>query len=190
MNAGLIQRLRRGWGNETYSAPSSFLERIAALARNTGGPILECGSGCSTALLGLLAGSRGVEVWSLEHDPRWLKETETRLRRYRIGGVRLVLAPLRSFGDFTWYDAPAGPPFPDRFTLVVCDGPPSMSTQGGRYGLLPLMGHRFAAGTEILLDDARRPEDRAVIDRWISERPLRMELDEAAGRGIAHLTVA
>ena len=185
----LIEQLRQGWGNDNYSAPDTFLQRVAVRARNTRGPILECGTGCSTLLLGLLAGSRGVEVWSLEHDPRWLEAMEDQLKRFRVEGVHLVLAPLRSFGDFDWYDAPANPSLPDRFTVVVCDGPPSLTTAGGRYGLMPVLGDRLVPGTEILLDDAARPEEKAVIGRWTVERPLRVELDEDAGRGIAHLVV-
>jgi hypothetical protein len=185
----LIEQLRHGWGNDNYSAPNSFLQRIAVRARNTRGPILECGTGCSTLLLGLLAGSRGVEVWSLEHDPHWLKATEAQLKRFRIEGVHLVFAPLRSFEGFDWYDASVCPSLPDRFTVVVCDGPPSLTTAGGRYGLMPVLGDRLASGTEIFLDDAVRPGEKAVIGRWSSERPLRVDLDESAGRGIAHLIV-
>ncbi len=185
----LVAQLRFGWGNDRFSAPAEFLERVAERARNTGGPILECGSGCSTLFLGLLAGRTGVEVWSLEHDLDWLRATEARLRHFRVPGVRLVHAPLRPYGGFDWYEPPAEVRLPDRFTLVVCDGPPSLTTHGGRYGLLPVLGNRFPPGAEILLDDAARPEEQAVIERWGAERGLRVHLDEEAGRGIAHLTL-
>lgn len=185
---GLIEQLRYGWRNELYSAPGPFLERVADRARNTGGPILECGSGCSTLLLGLLAGARGVEVWSLEHEVDWLRATEERLRRFRVPNVHLLHAPLRSYGDFDWYGLPDETSLPDRFTVVVCDGPPR-TTAGGRYGLLPVLGDRFPPGTEVLVDDAARPEEREVIDRWSADRRLRAELDEMSGRGIAHLTL-
>jgi hypothetical protein len=189
LDPGLIAQLRFGWGNDRFSAPAPFLERVAERARNTGGPILECGSGSSTLFLGLLAGARGVEVWSLEHDLEWLRATEARLRQFRVPGVRLLHAPLRAYGDFSWYAPPAETPLPRRFTLVVCDGPPSRTTHGGRYGLLPVLGDRLPPGTEILLDDAARPEEQAVIERWSAERPIRAHLDEEAGRGIAHLTL-
>lgn len=184
----LIAQLRFGWQNELYSAPGPFLERVADRARNTGGPILECGSGCSTLLLGLLAGTRGVEVWSLEHDLDWLRATQARLERFRVPNVHLLHAPLRSYGEFDWYGLPDGTPLPDRFTVVVCDGPPG-TTLGGRYGVLPVLGDRFPPGTEVLLDDAARAVERSVVERWSAERPLRAHLDEAAGRGIAHLTL-
>jgi hypothetical protein len=189
LDPGLIAQLRFGWGNDRFSAPAPFLERVAKRARNTGGPILECGSGCSTLFLGLLAGTRGVEVWSLEHDLDWLRATAGRLRQFHVPGVRLLHAPLRSRGTFEWYAPPAEASLPSRFTLVVCDGPPGLTTHGGRYGLLPVLGDRFPPGTEVLLDDAARPEEQAVLERWSAERPIRAHLDEAAGRGIAHLTL-
>jgi len=189
LDSRLIVQLRYGWGNDRFSAPAPFLERVAERARNTGGPILECGSGCSTLFLGLLAGSRGVEIWSLEHEVDWLRATEARLRQFRVQGVRLLHAPLRSYGGFDWYAPPAEVSIPSRFTLVVCDGPPSLTTHGGRYGLLPVLGSRLPPGTEVLVDDAARPEEQAVIERWSAERPIRAHLDEEAGRGIAHLTL-
>lgn len=184
-----LECLRFGWGNPGFTAPVPFLERVAASARNTGGPILECGSGCSTLLLGLVAASRGVPVWSLEHDARWHETIADSLRRHSISGVHLLHAPLQSYGDFAWYAPPALTALPGRFTLVVCDGPPGTTTPGGRYGLLPVLGDRLGPGAEILLDDASREEERAVLARWASERPFRAVVDEGAGRGIAHLTL-
>lgn len=57
---------------------------------------------------------------------------------------------------------------PARFSLVLCDGPPG-NTPGGRYGLLPVLGHRLSPSVVILLDDAGRPDERAIADRWTAE---------------------
>jgi hypothetical protein len=183
-----LARLRTAWGNDAFTAPLRFLEVVADRARNTGGPILECGSGCSTLVLGLIAAVSGAEVWSLEHDPVWHQETRKRLDRCGLPDVRLIHAPLRSYGAYDWYAPPGELVLPDRFTVVVCDGPPSMGTRGGRYGLLPVLGDRLGPGTEILLDDASRDEEAAVIQRWSAERPFRLDVDRA-GRGIAHLVL-
>ena len=190
VDAELLASFRSSWGNDAWTAPLEFLQLVADRARNTGGPILECGSGCSTLLLGLVAASRGVEVWSLEHDDQWRQRIMEALRRLGIAGVRVLHAPLRSYGAYDWYDPPVELPLPERFTVVVCDGPPNGSTRGGRYGLLPVLGRRFGPGTELLLDDASREEEAAVIQRWAAERRFRLDVDRAAGRGIAHLIVA
>jgi hypothetical protein len=183
----LLARLRSAWGNDAFTAPLEFLEVVSDRAMNTGGPILECGTGCSTLVLGLVAAERGAEVWSFEHDAKWRQFTAAILADLGVSGVRILHTPLRSHGGFDWYEPPADVPLPERFTVVVCDGPPSTSTRGGRYGLLPVLGDRFGPGTEILLDDARRPEDAAVITRWAAERALRVDIDDEVGRGIAHL---
>ena len=173
---GLLAALRSGWGNEGFTADLYYLEEVARRAATTAGPVLECGSGLTTLVLGILAGRRGVETWSLEQDPVWFAPVAKALRRYRVFGVRLRLAPLRDYGDFLWYD----PPFaemPATFGLVVCDGPPG-STRGGRFGLMPVCGHRFSPDTVILLDDAARDNEFRTLCRWARQADLQVELRE------------
>src|SRR3954468_15119756 len=68
----MLTRLQAGWGNEGFAARTDYLEEVARRAVETPGPVLECGSGLTSILLGFLAGRRGVETWSLEHFPEWL----------------------------------------------------------------------------------------------------------------------
>ena len=51
-----------GWGNEAMSAREEFLEALYHHAWLTSGPILECGAGLSTHLLGLVAQQTGKAV--------------------------------------------------------------------------------------------------------------------------------
>lgn len=162
----LIERIQTGWGNEDYSAGLAYIEEILRQLDSTSGPVLECGSGLTTLILGLIAGRRGREVWALEHDPAWHAHVSHALARHGIAEVRLCLAPLHEYGSFSWY-APAED-LPRRFGLVVCDGPPEI-TPGGRYGLLPVAGDRMSAGSVILLDDASRESEMGVLERWKSE---------------------
>jgi hypothetical protein len=104
----------------------------------------------------------------LEHDRKWYEHTATALRRFRIEGVGLVLAPLRSYGEFSWYDVPLEK-MADRFSLVVCDGPPQKTTPGDRYGLLPVMGDRLGPGTVIFLDDVLTKGPDPVLSRWLEK---------------------
>lgn len=186
-NRRLLEKLREAWGNEGFSADLAFLDAVAAHAAATAGPVLECGSGLTTVLLGVLAGRRGVEVWSLEHDPAWFARTETVLWRHGVPGVRLCLAPLRDYGAFAWYDPPLDE-LPQTCRLVICDGPPAV-TPGGRYGLMPLLGRSLAAGAVVLLDDAARPSEVEVLGRWSSERDLRVERFDPSEGSFAVITV-
>jgi hypothetical protein len=184
----LLESLREAWANDGFSADIAFLEALVAHAAGTPGPVLECGSGLTTVLLGALAGRRGVEVWSLEHDPGWFARTETVLWRHQVPGVHLCLAPLRDYGAFTWYDPPLED-LPQAFTLVICDGPPAV-TPGGRYGLMPLLGDALAPDAVVLLDDAARPSEAAVLERWSRERALRVRRFDPREGAFAVITVA
>jgi hypothetical protein len=157
----VLERLAQSWGNGIYAAEPEYLNAVCRLALVTKGPILECGSGLTTLVLAALAGRRGIEIWSLEQDPRWQRRIMAAVRR--IGGVHVALAALRSYGEFDWYTLPHG--IPDGFRLVICDGPPGV-TRGGRYGLLPVMRSALAHHASVLLDDAQRPGEREVVTRW------------------------
>ena len=90
------------------------------------------------------------------------------MRRFQINGVELLLTPLRSYGEFSWYDIPLDQ-MPKRFGMVVCDGPPKKTTPGDRYGLLPIMRDRLGPGSVILLDDAEIHNPDRVLSRWLQE---------------------
>ena len=172
----LLKELQIGWGNESFAASYDYLEEVVIRARTTTGPILECGSGLTSLLLGVVAGQRGVEIWSLEHIPEWHARVAMTIRKHRIPRVHLHFAPLREYGGFSWYNPPLDV-LPDNFSLVVCDGPPG-TTHGGRYGLMPLLGNQLAAGALILLDDANRPGETETLSRWIAEENVSVVLRE------------
>lgn len=183
--ADLLEALSRAWGNEGFSANLPFLAEVATQAARAEAPILECGSGLTTIVLGLLAGRRGVPVHTLEQMPDWFAQISTVLQRHRIPGVQLHLTPLIEYGSFEWYELPKVE-WPSEFRLVVCDGPPNL---GGRYGLLPLVGSQLPAGAIILFDDATHPDEILVRQRWRAERRLHEEVHEAPGRAYAVLTL-
>jgi hypothetical protein len=160
----LLGELVHGWGN-TWSAQHEYLDACLREARVTTGPILECGSGLSTLLIGAVAQSRGTRVWSLEHDPKWAERIQKYLHKYRIFSVTVALAPIRSYGDFDWYSLPSLQTLPGKISMVICDGPPG-GTRGGRYGLVPVMLDKLRHDCVLLLDDGARQEEREIATRW------------------------
>ena len=170
----LIAKLVTTWANEGFSALDEFIFALIRQARQTPGPILECGSGLSTLLLGLEAQRRGGKVWTLEHHPIWANRMRSELRTWGINSVEVCDAPLRRQGDFAWYDAPLKR-MPTDFSLVVCDGPPG-DTLGGRYGMLPIMRRHLRPGCVILLEDYQRPEEQAAAARWVEETGPSLEI--------------
>jgi hypothetical protein len=181
----LLLALYSAWGNEGFSAVPEFLEEIAARAVTTPGPILECGSGVSTLLLGLLAGRRGVVTWTLEHHGAWHARVAAALDAQRIPGVRLCLAPLVDRGAYAWYALPRD--LPPRFDLVVCDGPPG-ETPGGRYGLVPELQGRLPVGSTILLDDTARAAEADTARRWAAEGGFDLDFGARPNGSFAILT--
>lgn len=171
-NDWIWQDLVEGWDDKRWSVGVEYLDAIAEAAGAERGPILECGSGLTTLVLAAVTEQTGSSVWTLEHDAGCFARVASRLRRLRLE-VDLRCTPLRDYGDFDWYDV--DPSTLPSFSLVVCDGPPKR-TRGGRFGLLPVLGDRLAAGCVILLDDAARSEEREVMARWAAERPLHYEV--------------
>jgi len=184
--ASTLQDLIYGWGNEGWSAQDEYIRTILRSAWKSRGPILECGSGLSTLLLGLVAQQTGCFVWSLEHDPFWARKVQEALKRHGIRSVKVCLAGLQSFGSYSWY-AISENQLPRDFDLVVCDGPPG-DTPGGRYGLLPQMKGRLRAECTILLDDAERAEEKEVLERWARELGSEFEIIGSA-KPFARMTV-
>ncbi len=171
--AHLVRDLIYGWSNEYWSALEDYLLACIGHAFTTPGPILECGSGLSTIVVGAIAKQRGVAVWTLEHDSEWATRVKNHLDRYALDSVVVCTTPLRDYGSFAWYDPPL-PSMPRDFALVVCDGPPAAG-KGGRYGLAPVMNGNLKTGCIILLDDADRDDEREVARRW--ERDLRAKAE-------------
>ena len=155
-----------GWGADGWAASGDYIHDCIASFLNDPGPILECGSGITTILLGELAQNQGTEIWALEHDEQWGQYTRDHSRLLGIDAIQLAVKPLRSYGSFDWYDPPLEQ-MPSRFKLVVCDGPPG-STLGGRYGLVAVM-RDYIRGATILLDDVNRDDELEIAKRWASE---------------------
>jgi len=163
----VLDQLVSGWGNPGWSGHAEYLQACIVHAFNCTGPILECGSGLTTLLVGHVARLRGLGLWSLEHMPEWAARVQRSLDRYGITSVRLWRVPIQNHGQVDWYDAPLHA-MPQQFSLVICDGPPA-STRGGRYGLSVVLRQRLAADCTVLLDDASRTEETRVAAQWASE---------------------
>lgn len=163
----LLRQLVGGWSNRWYSANTNLLDAILDWLPKTSGPILECGSGLSTLLLAAAAAQSGRTVISLENNAAWacrvLSAVPAHLRPY----ASVKLAPIGDFGDFEWYSVKPED-LPSSIGLVICDGPPG-TTRGGRYGLAPVLARSLAAGCIVILDDAQRPGEREVMQRWQSD---------------------
>ena len=171
----LLAELVYGWGNAGWSARGEYLTACVQHALAADGPVLECGSGLSTLLIGSIAQRRGLAHHALEHHPGWAETVQESLDRYKIESVVVHTAPLKDYGRFAWYDPPLDA-LADHFALVLCDGPPS-ETKGGRSGLLPVLRDRIGPGSVLLIDDVTRSHEAELARCW------KVELGAASQRG-------
>lgn len=166
-----------GWGNEKWTAQERYLAEVVRSAERTKGPIIECGSGLTTVLMGAVSARTGVRVDALEHTPEWRDRVNASLREYGIDGVTVHSGPLRDFGEYDWYDAPLAL-LPSAVRLIVCDGPPA-STRGGRCGMMPVLKSKLAPGCVVLLDDLIRDAERGLVRDWIRDYGATAKVHEA-----------
>lgn len=142
--------------------------------------IVELGSGISSVVLARLLRERGGGyLTSLEHDPSWLRLVASQLEREGLGDfARLVEAPLvphpLGLGGAPWYAEDAVDALPAAGTdLLLVDGPPGYGAgmERSRYPALPALADRLAPGALVILDDADRPGEREILERWEQELP-------------------
>jgi len=156
--------------------------------------IIEFGSGTSTLLfakaLVVQARTRGEpESWkahllsrrvlTLEHDLNYHESTRQLLAANGVSdSVELVHTPLVDWhddnGTYLYYDCDAvlqkvaaalGPE--KARILVLVDGPPGATCANARYPAVPHVFNRLARHhIDVVLDDAGRPEEKAVIELW------------------------
>ena len=67
----VVSDLVYGWDNGTWSAGEEYLLTCLKTALKTDGPILECGSGLTTIVIGAMAQKLGKIVYSLERMETW-----------------------------------------------------------------------------------------------------------------------
>jgi predicted O-methyltransferase YrrM len=145
------------------------------------GPVVECGSGISTvAIARLLAQGPERRLVSLEHDRIHAERVRAALAEAGVAERAAVIeAPLEphplAAEGCDWYAAErlAGLPVTGVGLLLV-DGPPAgePGRERARYPALPALLPRLAAGAAVVLDDAERPGERRVLERWRRETGL------------------
>ena len=145
--------------------------------------IVELGSGVSTIVLARLARQLGGRIVAVEHHPGWAGWVRRQLKRDGLRDVATVVeAPLAphplSLDGAPWYASGDLDSIPDSgIELLLVDGPPGYG--GGmarsRYPALPALSGRLAPGALVVLDDAERPGESEILDRWEREEGWRFD---------------
>ncbi len=187
-------------GSLRAAALTRVLDEVALGDRSV---LLECGCGWSSVVIARFLARRGFgRLLSLEDDGERAAFVTTQLRREGLTEVaRVVHAPLAphpgSVDDLPWYEPGQVFEMVTRYVdrnglidLVLVDGPHG-GPGGGliRYPVLPVVRNALAPGAVVLLDDADRAGEQAVIRHWTTEFGLRFTRDGTSGLAAATLTV-
>lgn len=157
-----------------WVAGADFLLLLArqVLAQKPG-LVVEFGSGVSSVIIArCLQLNGGGRLLSFDHDAGFAELTRRRLKRAGVPG-EVHAAPLRPGHDGyggSWYDHGE---LPDGIDLLVIDGPPAWREEQAesRGSAAPAAFAKLAPGGIVLLDDAARPGERRVAERWRTEFP-------------------
>lgn len=167
---GLSQSLppMRGWAG----SPDMLLVLAQHLLTHKPQTVAECSSGVSTIVAARCMQLNGTgHVFSLEHDSTYAAKTEALLEQYGLcNWATVIVAPLEvGVDNIPWYRDSALPSNMPPIQLLVIDGPPAGELPMARYPAMPRLKSRLAKQFTIMLDDADRPGEKAVVDRWLTE---------------------
>ena len=95
----VLAELIAAWGNPGWSAQEEYLRVCITQALKSNGPTLECGSGLSTLLLGVVANAMGFEHWALEHEREWSAGSMKRGSRTSCRRCAVSTVPLKHTTD-------------------------------------------------------------------------------------------
>lgn len=133
--------------------------------------VLELGSGLSSVILSatLRKNGRG-QLFSIDHDTEYAAATSRLLSQNALNSfAKVLVAPLHTqiIHDYEhiWYDLSALE-IPSRFDLVFVDGPPSVRGARSRAPALDIFWPMLSIGGCIVLDDAERKDEKAMIAKW------------------------
>jgi predicted O-methyltransferase YrrM len=154
--------------------PVSMLALVQEVIARKPTLMVECGSGTSTLWIARALARNGVgRLVSLEHKEEFFEKTSSVLKQHGLERwVDLRLAPLQELDingePFQWYDHAAVSDL-QGIDILSVDGPPGFIGPLARYPALPVLREKLASDALILVDDADREDEQALMERWKSE---------------------
>ena len=114
-----------------------------------------------------------LDVHSLEHDPVFAAKTRALLEQFDVNAWATVIdAPLVSRESSSpWYSLDGLPKALTTIDALVVDGPPASGAPLARYPALPRFADKMSAGAIVIVDDAQRPDETRMLQKWATEFP-------------------
>jgi predicted O-methyltransferase YrrM len=141
--------------------------------------VVEFGSGISTLCVAAWMRDHGLgTIISYEHDERWAEITRRHLERSGLGSYAVVqTAPLADYshseGSTRWYQIDEQQWANGPIDMMIIDGPPADSNPDGmgRLPALDVFADRLSANAVVILDDANRSAEQAIVAHWKAAMP-------------------
>lgn len=150
---------------------TGLLELMFLLGTGTPKLVVELGSGTSSVWIAYALERTGGRLVSVDHDREYAERTRWLLSAHGLEKVAEVrdapLCPLDLDGEtFQWYDPAV---FEDvrEIDLLMVDGPPLATCENARYPALRVLEQRLSPSAIVVLDDADRPDEQHIVDRWL-----------------------
>jgi len=180
--SSVIAELYAHWGDPLSQDAERYLASCMNETLRVEGPVLQCGAGLATVVLGALCARSGEarrHLWCLEQDPHWANYIRSTLTLYGIGNTSVVVTRPQLFDGYVWY-ALDTERLPKQFALALCDG--ARATPRGVVGLIERLEDRLPADSVILANGVFRPNDQQRVANWARGRGSRCVLvDKVAG---------
>ena len=149
--------------------------------------VMECGSGASTIIIGTLLRDLGRgRLVSLESDGACYEDSKRNVLAHGLQDwVEIHHAPLIRHElherPYPWYDV-TSLNLLGKVNLLIVDGPRGDVSKLTRFPAVPVLLPWLERGCLVLVDDASRPDEREMIQRWMElelVNPVEMFATEA-----------
>lgn len=137
--------------------------------------VVELGSGLSTVVIASILKETGGKLTSIDHDEKFAEITRSFLEANGLSSLvdlrTAPLAPLEGAANELWYDTRLIDDL-EQIDLLVVDGPPKPVNPTIRRHALPCLHERLSPQALILLDDAERDGEKAILAEWRRDFPI------------------
>ena len=171
------------------ASPDFALKVMQVIHTHQPQTILELGSGSSTLIASYCLETIGNgHIISLDHEAIFAQATRNLLSQHSLSQwAEVVHAPLQNitlgWKSMRWYTQDALASL-EAVDLLIVDGPPETTNPMARYPAVPLLIDKLKPGAHILIDDAMRPDEVTMVQRWLADYPLEQIEATANEKGV------
>lgn len=133
--------------------------------------IVEAGGGVSSVVVGYALQEQGHgRLISLDHLKEYAAVTRNLISNHGLEDeVAVRHAPMTNVNiegePWPWYDLNAVDDL-ETIDMLIIDGPPEQTRSQARYPAVPALYERLADDAVVILDDAYRTDETAIVERW------------------------